>query len=67
MKRIIPALAIVAIALTGCSSGNTDADTGEQSPLYERHINLRDGREVTCIVYAGPFKGGLSCDWDNAR
>lgn len=67
MKRLIPALAIIGLALTGCASGNTDADTGEQSSLYERHIILKDGREITCIVYAAPHKGGVSCDWDKAR
>ncbi|MBF6671580.1 hypothetical protein [Glutamicibacter sp. FBE19] len=67
MKRLIPALAIIGLALTGCASGNTDADTGEQSSLYERNIVLEDGREVTCIVYAIGYKGGLSCDWDKAR
>ena len=67
MKRIIPALAGIALLLVGCSSGATDADTGDASPLYERHINLQDGREVTCIVYAAPSKGGVSCDWDKAK
>lgn len=67
MKRLISALAIIGLALTGCASGNADSNTGESTPLYERHITLQDGREVTCINYAAGYKGGLSCDWGNAK
>lgn len=67
MKRLIPALAIMAVALTGCDSGATSVDTGEPTTLYERHITLEDGREVTCIIHSRSYQGGVSCDWDNAR
>ena len=67
MKQLIPALAIIGLALTGCASGAANVETGEPTTLYERHIVLKDGREVTCIVHSNGRQGGVSCDWDKAR
>lgn len=67
MKKFIPALAIAALALTGCASGSTDAETSDGGRLHEVRITLTDGREVTCIKYASYNQGGLSCDWGGAK
>lgn len=67
MKKIIATLFVATIALTGCASGNANAETGEPSSLYESRIELADGRTVTCIKLAIGYKGGLSCDWDGAK
>ncbi|UUX60154.1 hypothetical protein [Glutamicibacter halophytocola] len=64
MKKKLTALALVAVALTGCANGNPDPATGEPGSLYEENVTLRDGRELTCIVYARGYKGGVSCDWE---
>ncbi|WP_443460607.1 hypothetical protein [Glutamicibacter arilaitensis] len=66
MKKKLAALALVAVALTGCANGNPDPATGQPSKLYERQVTLRDGRELTCIVYTSSHKGGVSCDWEGA-
>lgn len=72
MKIIIAAAlaACAVLGLTSCSSGgspDSDGSAGDTlSSLYERTISLTDGRTVTCIVYIGGYKGGLSCDWDGA-
>ncbi len=68
MKKALATLAIVAtLALTGCASGNPDAGVGESTRLRDQHIKLRDGRTVTCVMYADGSLGGLSCDWEAAR
>lgn len=75
MKRIIPALAIVAIALTGCSSGDNGTESVERNtvPAISNPDTavfdhaLPDGRTVTCIWAKGYKSGGLSCDWDGAK
>ena len=28
-------------------------------------MELKDGRNVTCVVYDGNYSGGISCDWEN--
>lgn len=66
-KKFLAAMFVSALTLTGCASGNTSAETGESTSLYERRITLNDGRTLTCVTYSGYQKGGLSCDWDGAR
>lgn len=73
MRRALTAAgAVVALALVlvGCGTGGspaTDDKAGSTSNrLYERTIELQDGREVTCVVYKQSNAGGLSCDWDGA-
>lgn len=64
-------VAVLALTLTGC--GETPPDEPGQAPvdvgdgLYVQTVDLPDGREVTCVIYAVIKQGGLSCDWDGAR
>jgi len=60
MKYLIVLLFTV-FCLTACGSSTGD-DTNEDS-INEAQITLRDGRVITCLVYARGYKGGLSCDW----
>lgn len=39
----------------------------QDSLLKENVYTLSDGRTVTCLALLGPYQGGLTCDWDNAR
>lgn len=59
-----------ALALTGCATGGSpesDDNAGRKSDtLYERAIDLTDGRTVTCVVYRWGYAGGVSCDWAGA-
>lgn len=63
------------LALAGCGAGSGDAPapastvapTYDGEGLSEAHVPLSDGRTVTCVVYAGYKRGGLSCDWQRAR
>lgn len=63
--------AVTCLALAGCSNGGSpdeDGDAGSAGrSLYERTITLTDGRTVTCVEFAAGYKGGVSCDWDNAK
>lgn len=34
--------------------------------VFETTVKISDGREVTCLKYAGSQRGGLSCDWASA-
>lgn len=67
--------------LTSCSSYAEDTspaekpvavEVGDESSYAPEHTSviskkLPDGREVICIWASGFKKGGLSCDWDNAK
>lgn len=70
-RKLAVTLIVAALALTGCGyGGNPESDDnagGESRNLYERSITLTDGRDVTCVVYQSGYKGGLSCDWENAK
>lgn len=67
--------AFMVLALSSCGSasdestvpspGTSDVDSGGE--LSEQSITLRDGREVTCVVYASYKSGGLSCDWNPSK
>lgn len=61
---------VATLALAGCATGGSpavDEDAGTVADtLYERKIQLTDGREITCIVYSSGYRGGLSCDWGGA-
>lgn len=48
----------------GCAS---EGSTCTGLDLNEQTKTLRDGREVTCIVYMGYSKGSLSCDWESVK
>lgn len=65
MKRTIAAIALVALALTGC--GVDEQGNKRMDGLKENRVNLTDGRTVTCVVYRGGYAGGLSCDWEGAK
>ena len=67
VKRIIPALAIVALILTGCDTGDKRVYNEDATKLHEEHVKLKDGSEITCIKYSSYNQGGLSCDWNNAK
>lgn len=66
-KKLLAAMFVSTLALTGCASGNTSAETDESTRLYERRITLNDGRTLTCVTYSKYNQGGLSCDWNGAR
>jgi uncharacterized lipoprotein YajG len=69
--RKLTALAVAGCAalalLTGCGISSPTAETTNNKRVYEDHIKLEDGRTVTCLVYAAGNKGGLNCDWENAK
>ena len=63
MKRVL-VLVTVSLALTGCGADVTPkAKPGNVNEITK---TLEDGRQVTCLVYASGYRGGLSCDWENA-
>lgn len=64
-RRIAAVMTMTALLLAGC--GAADVSTGVGTGLGESTIVLKDGRQVTCVVYKRANAGGLSCDWDNAK
>lgn len=77
MKKILVGAAAVlaVVGLAGCSMGVTteDNDTGLTVGNQEGKGSVTvievptDEGYVTCAVLIGFNKGGLSCDWDNAK
>lgn len=78
LKKILVGLAIAAastVALTGCSSevSTKTLTTGiEIGNSYGEGavtiVEIPDGdRKVKCAVLVGYSKGGISCDWANAK
>lgn len=61
MRRKVIASLLGALVLAGC--GLNDDNTGLDEGIHEVPVELKDGRTVTCILYKGYRKGGLSCDW----
>ena len=69
--------AIITLALSACGTAMRD-NTGEDEAdddivcaevaanIYQCDVTLRDTRRVTCLVYRGDFRGGMSCDWARA-
>lgn len=64
-------LALLATALLGCAPAPHVEDSQQVAEnsgyLHEAHKTLTDGRTVTCVIYVGTYKGGLSCDWAGAK
>ena len=71
MRALLAAIAL-ALSLTACgSSSGTDGGSSEpkqDKELTESSITLKDGREITCVIYKDDYyeQGGLSCDWVTA-
>lgn len=80
MKRITKSLAVTAIimlALAACGTATQD-NTGEDEAnddivcaevaanIYQCDVTMRDTRRVTCLVYGGELRAGMSCDWAHA-
>lgn len=71
--------AVAALGLSGCAASSLDNGAPPETTevdsagahlsdgLKESKIRLSDGREITCIIYTGIRKGGLSCDWENVK
>lgn len=41
--------------------------TPSTSNITEIHQKLDNGKTVDCLIFAKGYKGGLSCDWGNAK
>ena len=53
---------------TGEDEGNDDIVCSEVAAnIYQCDVTLRDTRRVTCLVYRGDFRAGMSCDWAHAN
>lgn len=63
IAKVVTAVALVAAAATACGS---EVKTFDKDTLFENHLTLKDGREVTCIIHSDYNQGGVSCDWEGA-
>ena len=69
--------AIITLALAACGTATQD-NTGEDEAnndivcaevaanIYQCDVTMRDTRRVTCLVYDGKLRAGMSCDWTHA-
>jgi hypothetical protein len=67
---LVVAVLVLVILLASCGTAAAGDDEGETNVdrIYENHVQMDDGRTVTCLSLAYQNgAGGLSCDWDNAR
>jgi len=64
-KIAAAALAISALALTGCAPAGTERTTVDGGWLTAVVVVTPDGRDVTCVV--GSSGKGIDCDWESAR
>lgn len=60
------ASAVMAGFIVGCSPSNT-TDTADVSGEFNVTQVAVNGKQVTCITWGDYKKGGLSCDWANAK
>ena len=69
--------AIIMLALAACGTAmqdNTGEDEGNgdivcaevAANIYQCDVTMRDTRRVTCLVYDGKLRAGMSCDWSHA-
>lgn len=56
---------VTAVIVTACS-GNTEDSAGVSGEFSVTQVDV-NGKRVTCITWADYKKGGLSCDWANAK
>lgn len=70
MKRFRVALFMAGLLsiglLSGCSTDTSDEKSSSNGSVSEIVKTLHDGREVTCLLFEGIYKGGISCDWEGA-
>ena len=71
------AAAIIMLALAACGTAMQDT-TGEDEAdddivcaevaanIYQCDVTMQDTRRVTCLVYDGKLRAGMSCDWAHA-
>lgn len=69
--------AIITLALAACGTAMQD-NTGEDEAdddivcaevaanICQCDVTMRDTRRVTCLVYDGKLRAGMSCDWTHA-
>lgn len=67
MKRLLFIIPLLFVASACGEAAPADGGSNDHR-LYEEHITLKDGRNVTCIVYSHERaeEGGLSCDFAGA-
>ena len=63
-KKLITALVLCLISLTGCS-GSPAKDPKVSTGSFKTTIVNVDGRDIPCITWKQGNAGGLSCDWNN--
>lgn len=69
-------VSIATLALAACGTATQD-NTGEDegtddivcaevaANIYQCDVTMRDTRRVTCLVYDGKLRAGMSCDWSH--
>lgn len=67
MKHSRTAAGLLTIGLlAGCSTGTPNEVSSSDRNVSEIVETLHDGREVTCLLFEGSYKGGISSDWEGA-
>ena len=62
-KKLITALVLCLISLTGCSAESSAKDPKVSTGSFKTTIVNVDGRDIPCITWQLGYSGGISCDW----
>lgn len=60
-------LAVGLLAGCGTSTAETATKTGTGGQMRTYVVDLPDGGTVLCVVYSAASKGGISCNWEDAK
>ena len=66
-KFAVVAVAVVALALTGCSGGTAteNATIQDSDNVAPATVTFEDGTTVNCLYYSNVNKGGVDCQWED--
>lgn len=62
-KKLITALVLCLISLTGCSEYPAKDPKVSTGSFKTTIVNV-DGRDIPCITWKQGYAGGISCDWN---
>lgn len=60
-------LAAVLVPFFFMAACGADGAPDQNDEIWDRVIELDDGRTVTCVVHEDGYRGGITCDWESAK
>ena len=67
-KKLVAVMALGTLALVGCSGASSHPVGNTIYRTVEVEHTLDDGRKMDCLIYSpDDGRGGITCDWGNAK